>query len=141
MTSGLAKRLQEPGASGVYRVRDAGQLLQAAGAGSVQLARIGLSGCRDKQALMERVARALEFPDWFGGNWDALEDCLGDLSWRAPAPQVLLFEGHELLPREDVAVLLDILGSSAEYWAGRGRPFLSVFCDPADRLALPELRA
>ena len=42
---------------------------------------------------MERIAQALEFPQWFGGNWDALEDCLTDLSWSKAAGHVLLFEG------------------------------------------------
>ncbi|GAA2342807.1 hypothetical protein GCM10010431_77950 [Streptomyces kunmingensis] len=27
---------------------------------------------------MERCASALSLPEWFGRNWDALADCLGD---------------------------------------------------------------
>jgi hypothetical protein len=34
-----------------------------------------------KGELFEAMARAGFFPDYFGGNWDALQDCLLDLSW------------------------------------------------------------
>jgi RNAse (barnase) inhibitor barstar len=37
--------------------------------------------CVDKQALLGQCASTLGFPDYFGRNWDALEECLNDLSW------------------------------------------------------------
>lgn len=33
-----------------------------------------------KEALHQTLAQALAFPDWYGGNLDALFDCLTDLS-------------------------------------------------------------
>ncbi len=42
---------------------------------------INLTGCRDKADFLRRTAAALAFPDWFGHNWDALADCLTDMSW------------------------------------------------------------
>ncbi|MFC3571768.1 barstar family protein [Streptomyces yaanensis] len=45
---------------------------------------LDLHGVADKAAFMERIVRALELPDWFGRNWDALADSLGDGSvWPA----------------------------------------------------------
>ncbi|MEV6115490.1 barstar family protein [Streptomyces sp. NPDC052109] len=41
---------------------------------------LDLDGVTDKAGLMDRAARALELPDWFGRNWDALADSLSDLS-------------------------------------------------------------
>ncbi|MEU9480100.1 barstar family protein [Streptomyces sp. NPDC048191] len=41
---------------------------------------LDLGGVTDKAGLMDRAARALELPDWFGRNWDALADSLSDLS-------------------------------------------------------------
>jgi ribonuclease inhibitor len=32
-----------------------------------------------RTALHDALARGLAFPDWYGGNWDALFDCLTDL--------------------------------------------------------------
>lgn len=34
----------------------------------------------DKLELLDHVAAELEFPTWFGRNWDALSDSLSDLS-------------------------------------------------------------
>ncbi|MCD9877346.1 barstar family protein [Streptomyces guryensis] len=39
---------------------------------------LDLDGVTDKAGLMDRCARALRLPDWFGRNWDALVDSLSD---------------------------------------------------------------
>ncbi|MFJ3233006.1 barstar family protein [Streptomyces sp. NPDC086787] len=39
---------------------------------------LDLGGATGKADLMDRVARALTLPDWFGRNWDALADSLAD---------------------------------------------------------------
>ncbi|MBC9725682.1 barstar family protein [Streptomyces sp. TRM68367] len=42
------------------------------------LVTLDLDGVTDKAGLMDRCARALQLPDWFGRNWDALADSLSD---------------------------------------------------------------
>ena len=83
------------------------------------------------------MSGALRFPGWFGGNWDALEDCLTDLSWVKADGHVLLIEDVSGLTADDFGVFRDVLSSSAEYWAGRRKSFFAVFVNgPA---SLPEL--
>ena len=123
----LIDRLNDPARSGVYRAPRADPVFSATRGSDLQVARIPLQEVRDKQALLAAIARALDFPEWFGGNWDALEDCLTDLSWRTARGHVLVLEGAQHLARDDVGVLIDVLSSAAEFWAGRGRPFFAVF--------------
>ncbi len=135
MTHRPAARLDDAKRSGVYRACSAADVLAAAR--GLEVARIDLYGARDKAGLLAAIARALAFPDWFGGNWDALEDCLTDLSWRPGAAHILVFEATEGIAGDDLGVLRDVLSSSAQYWAGRGTPFFAVFVPgPA---TLPEL--
>ena len=133
----LLQRLSDASKSGVYRARKVDDILDAARGSAIKVARIGLADASDKAELMERIAHALEFPQWFGGNWDALEDCLTDLSWLKADGHVLLFEDAGRMPADESGVLADILASSAAYWAERQRPFFAVFVGAAPHL--PEL--
>lgn len=134
MTGKLIQRLQDASRSGVYRVSRADEVVDAVKGSSVSLVRVKFA---DKVQLLKNLAVALGFPDWFGHNWDALEDCLTDLSWREAPAYVLLIENPK--PGDDLGVLTDILRSSAESWAERGKPFFAIFVDPARALQLPEL--
>ena len=131
------QRLSDASKSGVYRTSRTDEILDATRGSALQVSRIDLSGAADKEALMERIARALEFPHWFGGNWDALEDCLTDLSWSKAGGHVLLLEGAAELPVDERGILVDILAAAAAWWTDRKRPFFAVF--PVGPVALPEL--
>ena len=133
----LLQRLSDAAKSGVYRSSRSDEILEATRGSKLRVLRIALAGATDKDKLIARVAAALEFPAWFGGNWDALEDCLADLSWSKAAGHVLLFEGAAALPADERGILVDILGSVAAGWAERKHPFFAVFLDGSP--ALPEL--
>ena len=135
--SKLLQRLSDAGKSGVYRAARADEILDAARGSALQVARIGLAKVRGKDALMERVARSLAFPSWFGGNWDALEDCLTDLSWSTASGHVLLIEDANELSGDERGIFIEILASAALWWAERKRPFFAVFVGGAP--PLPEL--
>ena len=67
-----------------------------------------------KTVLLATIATQLRFPDYFGGNWDALEECICDLSW-LPTGRVLV--KHDDLPLVDdvrnAIVYVAILNSAA----------------------------
>lgn len=39
------------------------------------------SKMRDSQSLFREFADKLQFPDYFGFNWDAFDECIADLDW------------------------------------------------------------
>ncbi len=135
--SKLRERLQDPTRSGVYRAGSADAIEDALRGSRLQLTRISLASARDKDELLRRIAGALDFPAWFGASWDALEDCLGDLSWRPAEGHVLLFAGAA--DSDELGILVDVLASSAQFWAARGRPFFAVFLGAPGALALAPL--
>jgi hypothetical protein len=133
--SKLLERLRDPVRSGVYRVTRRNAIDDALEGANFDVAEIDLKSGDALRAF----ATALRFPDWFGGNWDALEDCLGDLSWRKGEGHVLVLRDWQKLPADDLGVLIDVLRSSAEFWSGRGRSFFAVLVDAEKKLALPPL--
>ena len=135
----LIERLRDAARSGVYRSSGAERVAEAVRGTKLGFARIGLHDAADKRTLMARIAASLGFPGWFGENWDALEDCLTDLSWREAQGHVLVFEEFQFLPDDVLALLIDVLVGAAEFWAGQGKPFYAVFIDPGRTLGLADL--
>lgn len=48
-------------------------------------------GAWGRDDLLRGLAEAMQFPDYFGMNWDAVMDCLRDLDDRVPAEGYVLF--------------------------------------------------
>jgi hypothetical protein len=76
-----------------------------------ELARDGLAlaafngtAISDGPALLKALGHALAFPAYYGANWDAAEECLGDLGERYPQGCALLIDHAgglwQRLPRE-----------------------------------------
>lgn len=104
----------------------ASALCKLARALGFECSRVDLEGCIDKGEFLDRTARALGFPAWFGGNWDALFDCISDLAWRPASGYVLVFEHAAALQHAQPEVFdtaLAILSDAAVAWQERGVPF------------------
>ena len=116
--------------SGIYRLpADAGTLREAARGAGLRWTVIDLQRARSKRALLNVLARVLRFPDTFGGNWDALADCLQDLSWLPEPGWVLLLRGaadFAAAAPDEHGMLMEILGVTADYWRRQGRVFIAL---------------
>ena len=90
---------------------------------------IDLHKVADKKSLLTAICGALNFPDYLGMNWDALNDCLTDMSWKPSAGYALLFTGLRTFSKskpEDMHVLREIFSSATQYWKQKKVPFFIV---------------
>ena len=69
-----------------------------------------------KKALFFAMKKELQLPDYFGENWDALSDCLRDLSWIKQRRVELRHEDVPPLDPKDLATYLDILSDAVQDW-------------------------
>jgi RNAse (barnase) inhibitor barstar len=139
----LQALLVEPDQAGTFYLTasDLGPLQLAAHDVGFLCIPLDLSGCADKAALLRAFAEAFEFPDWFGHNWDALADCLGDLEWLPAEGYVLGLRNVQSLRAADpadYATLISVLEGACEDWRERGTPFWAFIALPDEQFdALP----
>ena len=130
----LGTVLAGPEKAGVYHLnrepRDVARAAERAGLGCF---RIDIGHVHDKENFLELVSRAMRFPDWFGKNWDALADCLRDLSWLQGGGWVVVLEkskhfaaGH----RREFDEAMDLFKEISEYWRQARRPFWVLVAGP-----------
>ena len=80
----------------------------------------------DKDAYLGAASEAMGFPDYFGHNWDAFEECVRDLGWVPAAGYVLLYDHFDRFASADPSswkMAHDILDSAVQYWSTKGIPF------------------
>jgi hypothetical protein len=98
-----------------------------------------------KQALLEVLAAALQFPAHFGVNWDALYDCLTDLDQAREPGVVVEIHGLGKFARAapgELSRAIETFSDTARFWRERSGRFL-VLLGGAGRVAaeLPALDA
>ncbi|ATL26261.1 barstar family protein [Streptomyces formicae] len=97
-------------------------VLDAARGAGWTTAALSLAGVTDKTGFMERCARGLGLPDWFGRNWDALADCLTDLSWAPRARGRLLvvsgWQEYAAAAPGEWEIAQEVFSSAVEHWRG-----------------------
>ena len=138
-------RIIRAGRAGVFAApRLIGPLRAAAKCAGIAWLDLDLAGVRDRDALLRRCAEVFSLPDYFGGNWDALHECMLDFAGSGvPGVVVHWRRGQELARRapEAAGTGLEILQDAARYWGSGGRVFLVVVDrDSAPGHALPPLR-
>jgi len=131
--------------AGVYHLpqgsRDA--LLEAAKANDFRIYRVDLTHAGDKALMLSAFATGMQFPDWFGGNFDALADCLTDLAGEDVPGYLVLLENCDQLrikAPDDFALALELFEAAASEWRELGIPFWCLVDMLADGMAwLPTL--
>ena len=122
-------KLADASANGVFQLMcEPYEIEREAKSLGLLVKRADIGHAHDKKDFLGHVSRALEFPDWFGGNWDALHDCLTDLAWLPANGYALVLEkakhfgaGH----KQEFAESIEVLRSAAEHWKKEGKPFFA----------------
>jgi RNAse (barnase) inhibitor barstar len=119
-------------ASGVYLLTRALQVSELEKIARTQgLAFFHVEGAdiRSKEEFLNKSALALRFPEYFGHNWDALQDCLTDMSWVEAKGYMVLYDRCEQFAErspQEFATVLEIFKESAEFWRTQGKPWFVV---------------
>lgn len=80
-----------------------------------------------KTSFLDVAAASMDFPAYFGHNWDAFEEMINDLTWAPAAGYVLLYDHLWRFACEQPdawAVARAIIESACDQWAGHGTAFV-----------------
>ena len=132
--------LHQSANNGVYHLPSAGrEAMQTAVADAeLEFRLVNLRDSEELDEVFESIAEGMRFPEYFGHNFDALYDCLTDLSWQETSATVIVLTGCDALhgsAPEAWETMISVFVSAAEFWRDEDVPFW-VFIDMrADGLA------
>ncbi|MEU1482820.1 barstar family protein [Streptomyces sp. NPDC005752] len=117
--------------------------------GRTYVARLDGREMRDTDAVFQQFYDGLRLPDYFGWNWNALSDCLGDLKWLSADHHVLIIAAaDEALPGDASGqrLLFRALLRAGQRWSCTqkpegielGRLVVVMSCDAASALSLKD---
>lgn len=133
----LCERLQNVDEAGIYQLNcSIDELRIAASGAALALFEANLSAVQGKGEFLAAIAQAVKAPDWFGTNWDALADAMGDFSWSSVSGQpaagyvLLLRDGGNTigLSASDNKIVMEIFSDTLAFWKSQGKPFWVFFC-------------
>ena len=83
-----------------------------------------------KKSFLNKAAEVMQFPKYFGHNWDAFDECITDLGWVPAKRYVVIYNKPNLFAEAnplDWQIAYDTLQSSVEYWRSTETPMDILF--------------
>ena len=140
----LQKLLAQPKQAGIYHLPHGGQtaLTKAAKSLGFAIFKVDFEESDHMGKILAALGRDLHFPDWYGANFDALNDCLTDFSWREAPGYIITLYGADAVHAvpNSFNALNEVLSSAIEAWQAQDIPLWIFYDLRADGLAtLPTL--
>lgn len=85
--------------------------------------------CKTAKQFLHDVAIAFQFPPYYGENWDALEECLRDLSWlKFRGVAIILYHYEALFEKEPELKekICGVLHAVHDFWKAYDIPFCAI---------------
>jgi RNAse (barnase) inhibitor barstar len=79
---------------------------------------------RSKETFLKKAGEVFGFPDYYGRNWDAFEECIKDFEWYPAEGCLILYDHFEVFAAYasgEFKVALTIFGSAIKYWEENNR--------------------
>lgn len=89
-----------------------------------------LSQVRTDGELFTLISEKMKLPEYFGRNWDALQECIGDPDCLEGGGHILVLYGAKQAWEEVPALMrkmVDCWSHANDYWYEEGIPFHLVF--------------
>lgn len=93
---------------------------------------VDLSNCQKIRDALQAIGKALDLPDYYAPNLDALYDCLTDADWQKDAPSIVRCYGMTALQARDpapIAALLETLEACCQAREEGGTAALAFILD------------
>ena len=128
----LQKLLAQPAQAGIYHLPHGGRSALGKAAKSLGFAcfKVDFDKSEHMGTILAALGRDLDFPNWYGANFDGLNDCLTDFSWReAPGYLITIYHADAVhaVPNSFTA-LNDVFANAIATWQEHSVP-LWIFYD------------
>lgn len=128
--------LENASASGVFHLAATQQatIEMAAHQAGLCVLKADIAKHASTQDVLLQLGTALDFPSWYGNNFDALYDCLTEPDWHPAKGHVLFINGITRLRASqpaDFATLIEVLQAAAEDRRNAHAPFWVLIDAPA----------
>lgn len=120
--------------TGLFQITTGSHLLEEA-AKAQEISFLTFKDIHNKTEFLKEIAKKLHFPSYFEANWDALYECLTDLTWLDTEGVVLFFEDCPSFYKkhfEDFQGMISVLKAVVEHWKSRSKIFSLYFKDFPD---------
>lgn len=121
--------------SGIYTsgpVRKNSLIKKAAAGNNLNYTIIDTKKVIDKNSFLYTMEHSLDFPAYFGMNWDALSENLTDMSWKPASGYVLVLTNFRAVRGNigsDLEIINRIFDSTVQYWKERGSGFYIILSE------------